>query len=167
MSHLINKKGTTNLRQIRLGVFTLLIVAVCFASCNKQPVFNEFKLISPNGWLADSSCVFQLNIEDSVTLFDLTVNVRHTGAYPYQNLWLFVEQLSPDSLITRDTLSCTLSDFTGKWLGTGTGSVYLFSVPLKTKDRFKKTGMYQYTIVHGMRDENLNGIQAIGVKLDH
>ena len=143
----------------------LLVTAVILASCNKRPVYNEFSVIDPDGWSSDSISVFTLLAEDTVSLHNLSINVRHTAAYPYLNLWLFVELLSPDSLITRDTVPCTLADHTGMWLGTGTGSVYLLTVPFKKGFRFSKQGEYQFSIVHGMRDEVLKGVHAIGLKL--
>ncbi len=157
----------TNLRQIKSDVFVLILVALGIISCSRQLVYNEFSQLDPDGWSADSSSVFQINMEDTSGVYDLTLHIRHTSAYPYQNLWLFVEQLSPDSQLVRDTISCVLADHAGKWLGTGSGSVYLFSVPLKKQYNFGKQGVYQYTVVHGMRDEILNGIQAVGLKLEN
>jgi gliding motility-associated lipoprotein GldH len=157
----------TNLRQIRSDFFVLIVVALGVISCSRQSVYNEFSQLDPDGWSADSSSVFQINMEDTSGVYDLTLHIRHTSAYPYQNLWLFVEQLSPDSQLVRDTISCVLADHAGKWLGTGSGSVYLFSVPLKKQYNFGKQGVYQYTVVHGMRDEVLGGIQAVGLKLEN
>ncbi|MEA4975110.1 MAG: gliding motility lipoprotein GldH [Paludibacter sp.] len=157
----------TNLRQIRSDFFVLIVVALGVISCSRQSVYNEFSQLDPDGWSADSSSVFQVNMEDTSGVYDLTLHIRHTSAYPYQNLWLFVEQLSPDSQLVRDTISCILADHAGKWLGTGSGSVYLFSVPLKKQYNFGKQGVYQYTVVHGMRDEILSGIQAVGLKLEN
>ncbi|MEA4986324.1 MAG: gliding motility lipoprotein GldH [Paludibacter sp.] len=156
-----------NLRQIRWHVFVLIVAVYGAISCSRQPVYNEFKQVDPDGWSADSSSVFQVNMEDTSGTYNLTLHIRHTSSYPYQNLWLFVEQLSPDSQLVRDTISCILADHAGKWLGTGTGSVYLFSAPLKKQYSFGQQGIYRYTVVHGMRDEILSGIQAVGLKLEN
>lgn len=156
-----------NLQQIKRSIFVLIVVISGLVSCGRQPVYNEFNLIDLTGWSVDSTSVFKINMEDTTGGYDLTLQIRHTSAYPYQNLWLFVEQLSPDSQFVRDTISCNLADHTGKWLGTGTGSVFLYSIPLKVRNRFDKPGTYQYAVVHGMRDEILKGIQAIGLKLEN
>jgi gliding motility-associated lipoprotein GldH len=156
-----------NLQQIKRSIFVLIVVISGLVSCGRQPVYNEFNLIDIAGWSVDSTSVFQINMEDTSGVYDLTLHVRHTSAYPYQNLWLFVEQLSPDSQLVRDTISCTLADHTGKWLGTGSGSVYLYSVPLKMQNRFDKPGSYHFGVVHGMRDEILTGIQAVGLRLEN
>lgn len=163
----VNKEKMINLLQIRRHTLILLVAAFLLVSCVRQSAYNEFSLVSPHGWRADSVCVFQVDMKDTVNSYNLTVHVRHTSAYPYQNLWLFVEQLSPDSQLVRDTISCTLADHTGKWLGTGSGSVYLYSVPLKMQNRFDKPGSYHFGVVHGMRDEILTGIQAVGLRLEN
>lgn len=162
-----NREEMINLRQIRWHVFVLIVAVYGAISCSRQPVYNEFKQVDPDGWSADSSSVFQVNMEDTSGTYNLTLHIRHTSSYPYQNLWLFVEQLSPDSQLVRDTISCILADHAGKWLGTGTGSVYLFSAPLKKQYSFGQQGIYRYTVVHGMRDEILSGIQAVGLKLEN
>ena len=162
-----NREEMINLRQIRWYVFVLVVAVYGAISCSRQPVYNEFKQVDPDGWSADSSSVFQVNMEDTSGTYNLTLHIRHTSSYPYQNLWLFVEQLSPDSQLVRDTISCILADHAGKWLGTGTGSVYLFSAPLKKQYSFGQQGIYRYTVVHGMRDEILSGIQAVGLKLEN
>lgn len=162
-----NRKEMINPQQIKFCVRALLVTAVVFVSCGRRPEYNEFIPVDSQAWSADSSCVFTLDVKDSVTRYDLLISIRHTSAYPYQNLWLFIEQLSPDSLITRDTIACTLADHTGRWIGTGTGTVYLLPVPFKQQFRFSKPGVYQYSITHGMRDKGLKGINAIGLKSEN
>lgn len=167
MISLINKKEMKGHPRVNYSLLVLFLTVICVVSCVRHAVYNEFVLIHPDGWSADSVGAFSLDIKDTVSLYDMWINVRHTGGYPYQNLWLFVEEISPDSLIRRDTIPCLLADYTGKWIGSGSGSVYLLSVPFKQQFRFDQTGIYQYTIFHGMRDEVLMGIHAIGLKLEN
>lgn len=167
MINRINSKSKISLLATKLFMLSLLVSAILPASCSKPSVYNEFKPIDPTGWSADSSHIFSVDIKDSTALYDLWVNIRHNGNYPYQNLWLFVEQLSPDSLITRDTLACALSDHTGRWTGTGSGSLYLLTLNFKQQFKFDGKGTYRFSIVHGMRDKHLKGIHAIGLKLDY
>lgn len=143
--------------------FTFLFVVLFFASCAEKAVFNEFRLIAPAGWYADSICTFKMEVNDPAVQYNLYLNVRHTGAYPYQNLWLFIEKQAPDSILLNDTIACNLADHTGRWLGAGSGSVYLLSEPYQ--QQFDSPGVYTYKIRHGMREDNLKGINAIGLRL--
>jgi gliding motility-associated lipoprotein GldH len=72
----------TNLRQIRSDFFVLIVVALGVISCSRQSVYNEFSQLDPDGWSADSSSVFQINMEDTSGVYDLTLHIRHTSAYP-------------------------------------------------------------------------------------
>jgi len=104
----------------------LLLPILIFTSCGKRPIFHEYKLLDAGGWSSDSSYVFNVTINDTTALYDLLIAIRHTGDYSYQNLWLFVEQITPNQEITRDTILCAMADYTGKWYGTGNGSIYTY-----------------------------------------
>mgnify|MGYP000891545864 FL=1 len=168
----MNNNLTDYILQVKFNNFfqwlllTLLLPILIFGSCGKQPVFHEYKLINTNGWSSDSSYVFNVTINNTVALYDLSIGVRHNGNYPYQNLWLFVKQITPDHDIKHDTIFCAMADYTGKWYGTGNGSIYTLQVPLHKHFYYDKTGTYQYSIVHGMRDDVLKGVNAIGLKLE-
>lgn len=143
----------------------LLLFVLIFNSCDKQPVFHEYKSIRGGSWSSDSTYVFNLAINNTTAWYDLSVGIRHTGHYPYQNLWLFIQQTSPDQQISHDTIFCTMADYAGNWYGTGNGSLYTLQVPLHEHFQYDKVGTYQYSIVHGMRDEILEGVNAVGLKL--
>jgi len=147
------------------AILLLFIIAIIFISCDKKPVYNEFRMIPAEEWLVNSRCDFEVELKDTTQLFNLYVNIRHSGDYPYQNLWLFVERMSPDSTVVKDTIACDLADYTGKWLGEGSGSVYLLTVPYQQL-KVETQGKYVFRIVHGMRDEMLHGVHAIGLRIE-
>jgi gliding motility-associated lipoprotein GldH len=74
--------------------------------------------------------------------------------------------MSPDSVLIKDSIECYLADKRGKWLGTGIGSVLEMPVLYQQKVKFSKVGIYQYKIVHGMRDSVLIGINDIGMRVE-
>jgi gliding motility-associated lipoprotein GldH len=83
-------------------------------------------------------CAFEFDVEDSLSEYNFTVNVRHRANYPYQNMWLFVQQISPDSSIVNDTIEFYLADNRGKWLGKGIGAVYTMPVLIKNNQKLDK-----------------------------
>jgi gliding motility-associated lipoprotein GldH len=101
-----------------------------------------------------------------VSAYDVYVNIRNRGDYPYQNLWLFLNKTTPDSLQSKDSIECYLADKRGKWLGTGIGSIKEMPVLYKQNVRFNKPGIYRYKIVQGMRDSILKGINDIGMRVE-
>jgi gliding motility-associated lipoprotein GldH len=96
----------------------------------------------------------------------LYVNIRNRGEYPYQNLWIFLTKMLPDSIESKDSIECYLADRRGKWLGSGIGSVLEMPVLYQQKIKFPKTGIYRYKIGHGMRDSVLIGINDVGMRVE-
>lgn len=149
-----------------ISLLAFLVIATLLVSCGgNKALYYEFRELSADGWSMSESCNYELDLKDTTQLYEIYVDVRHSGTYSYQNLWLFVERISPDSTVVNDTIACDLADYTGKWLGDGSGSVYLFTAPYLQFDA-KEPGKYAFNIKHGMRDENLKGISAIGLRIE-
>jgi gliding motility-associated lipoprotein GldH len=94
----------------------------------------------------------------------MQITIRHTDAYPYQNLWLFVD-IEQDSLVlTRDTIECYMANERGEWLG---GGLTVRELPLLYSDhyQFTNSGEYLISITQGMRNDTLIGIKEVGVKI--
>lgn len=144
----------------------IIILIVFLSACSSNDIYNRYVEIAPKGWSVDNVAIYEFDIPDSTVQYNAYVNVRHGGDYLYKNLWLFLEQLSPDSVLIRDTLECYLADNEGKWLGDGSGSVLHLSMPYRMDARFDRTGTYQLNIRHGMSDPVLTGIQHIGIRLE-
>ncbi len=148
------------------SLLILLFSSLFLTGCINNDVYLKYKTITTNGWNKDSLCTFDIQIKDTTASYNLYVNIRNRGEYPYQNLWLFLSKMSPDSTLIRDSIECYLADKRGKWLGTGIGSVLEMPVLYQQKVKFSKAGRYQYKITHGMRDSVLIGINDIGMRVE-
>jgi len=144
----------------------IVLLTFTFASCTGDAVFFSYQSINGNGWNKDSICTFDIQINNPDLPYNMYVNTRNRSEYPYQNLWLFVKQITPDSVVTNDTIEFYLADDFGKWLGSGIGSVYNMPVLYRQKFKFPKKGVYRYEIQQGMRDSLLQGINDVGIKVE-
>ncbi len=151
------------LKKNRIGFVALLLA---LAACSQNEVFFNYQSVNVDGWSKDSVCVFDVKIDDASKVYNVYVNTRNVGEYPYQNIWLFVNKTSSDSVQISDTINFYLADEFGKWLGDGVGSVYNMPVLYQQNIRFPKAGTYRYEIQHGMRDSLLSGINDIGLKVE-
>jgi gliding motility-associated lipoprotein GldH len=152
-------KNLTN--KIILGLFAVLALA----SCNKNTVYDDFKELPAKGWSKDSSAVFTVPVKDINSSYRVLINVRNRGDYKTQNLWLFLSFQRPDKTIKQDTVECYLADNSGKWLGSGFGSLYEMPVLYLKDMKFSQAGNYTFTIKQGMRDSVLVGINDIGLEV--
>jgi gliding motility-associated lipoprotein GldH len=151
---------------IKKSKIVLIASIIALVACNQNEVFFNYQSVNLDGWNKDSVCVFDVQIDDASKAYNIYVNTRNRGEYPYQNMWLFINRMSADSVQVSDTIDFYLADDFGRWLGDGIGSVYNMPVLYQQNIRFPKAGMYRYEIQHGMRDSILTGVNDIGLKVE-
>jgi len=143
-----------------------IFISLFTVACNHDDVYLKYQTIVPEGWSKDSTFTFDIPITDTTASYNVFVNIRNRGEYPYQNLWLFLSKTTPDKKLVNDTIECYLADQKGKWLGSSVGSLYNMPVLYKQNTRFKTAGTYRYQIIQGMRDDLLVGINDIGMRVE-
>lgn len=151
---------------MKTRIFPAILISLFLTSCLNNDVFLKYKTITSLGWNKDSLYTFDVPIKDTTATYNLYVNVRNRGEYPYQNLWIFLSKMTPDSIESKDSVECYLADRRGKLLGSGVGSVLEMPVLYQQKVKFDKAGIYRYKIGHGMRDSVLIGINDIGMRVE-
>ena len=90
----------------------------------------------------------------------MLIYIRHTEQYPYQNMWLFVDDAG-----RQDTIEFYLADDRGQWLGNKHNGFIEMPVLLEETKHFADTGSYTMYIAHGMRDSLLRGVTDIGLEI--
>jgi gliding motility-associated lipoprotein GldH len=161
----LKKMIRNHLKKMR-KIIGLFLFPFVFLACGNDSVFNQFQSVKETGWYKDSMVVFNVEIADTAQHYNVLLNVRNGGEYPYQNLWLFINRIGPDSVVLNDTVECYLADQRGKWKGSGIGSVYEISVLYLQNTTFSKSGNYIYKIRQGMREDRLKGISDIGLMVE-
>jgi gliding motility-associated lipoprotein GldH len=152
-------------RKISFPAFVCLMVAV-LCSCSKNVVFSEYKKFDNEEWSAANKAVFEMEILDDQSLHNINLMVRHTEAYPYNNLFLFVTSYYPDGKVLTDTMEVVLAGEKGKWLGSGAGDIYDYKVPVKKNVRFPLRGKYKFEFVQAMRINPLPQIMDFGFEIE-
>jgi len=151
----------------QLLFFTLgisLIVGV--ASCDRKRVFENYHTLDEKGWNKDSVVVFNVELTDTVRNHNMYVNIRNKGTYAYSNLWLFLSIGSPDGKLRTDTVEFSLAEPSGRWKGSGIGDLHDNQILYKSSVYFPHKGKYTFQIKHGMRDNVLEGVRDIGIRIE-
>ncbi|GAA4967138.1 gliding motility lipoprotein GldH [Algibacter aquimarinus] len=153
----------------------LLLCTVLFVSCDSNRVFDEYKSV-PNSWHKDEVISFKVNPADSISNYNLFVNLRNTNAYKYNNLFLIVEMVFPHGKTIKDTLEYKMAEPSGKLLGTGLTDTKENKLWYKGLDKpfvFEESGEYTINIQHAMRENGkvngvteLEGITDIGFRIE-
>ncbi len=144
---------------IGYGLWVIGLVML-MTSCRKGIVVSQFVAIPSGEWQVDSAMVFDYTIDDAQPDYRMVVYVRHTERYPYQNMWLFI-----DNGARRDTIEFYLADDRGQWLGDKHHGFIEMPVLFEENYHFPDTGTYHLEIVHGMRDSLFRGVTDIGLEI--
>ena len=142
-----------------------ILLSFTIISCTNHIVYQN-NINIDNGWHKDSVKVFNVNISDTVQSYNVIIDLRHDNRYPYGNLWLFVRSVSPDSITLTDTINCILQGDDGHWIGSGFGSNYNIPFYYMPQINFSATGNHQFFIEQGMRDDVLEGITGVGLRIE-
>ncbi len=137
-----------------------LLAAIALSACSGDIIYSHFHPMMPNEWHADSVVNFDYTIEDAGASYCMILYVRHTERYPYQNMWLFVENAGK-----TDTIEFYLADDRGRWLGDRHHGFIEMPVLYEDAKQFTDTGVYRLSVRHGMREEELEGITDIGLEI--
>ena len=167
MEFVVNEIIIMEIRMSKLCRYIIVCVLLCVVvACNRSGVvFNDSVRLQHPTWHKDSVVSFDVNIEDTTLMYESGILVRNSGDYDYQNIWLFVTEIAPDSTCRRDTIQYYLADNYGRWLGSGIGSLYTNLYYYKEEVRYSQVGTYTYIIEQAMREDELSGITNIGLQI--
>jgi len=146
----------------------LCLICVVFFSCRGNSHYYHSETIPSKGWDLNETLYFQDSLRDDVPeKMHFEVNLRHTNMYPYQNLWMYIRTRTSDGTNRLDSINWTLSEPSGRWLGSGWGSLYSLSQRLPDLSIKKTVGTRWFSIEvqHGLQDQTLPGIEDVGIHL--
>ncbi len=146
--------------------FYLLCLTLTFQACQRGVVYQDHHNLPSEGWEHQDGILFETNIDDTLSLHELYLDVRNTTDYAYSNLFLFLEIAFPDGRMLRDTIECVLADKRGQWTGRGFGHVRANRFLFRDDVWFPQEGVYRFRLYHGMRHELLEGISDIGIRIE-
>ena len=150
-------------QQTRILALSLLALAAIFISCDRRTVYTSALSLPSEGWHADSTLCFDFCLSDLEAAYDVVIFFRHKENYPYQNVWLIVDQ-KPISTASSDTIEFYLADQRGRWLSGGIGKTKQMPV-LYLHDHHFADSCYTMSIRHAMRDQTLQGVSDIGLRI--
>jgi len=143
-----------------------LYLLLSLVSCDRKRVFESYYELDKKGWNKDSVVVFHTLLTDTIKNHNLYVNIRNKGTYPYSNIYLFLTIGSPDGIQRTDTVEFTLAEPSGRWKGSGIGGLHDNQILYKSSIYFPRKGKYTFRIKQGMRDNLLQGIRDVGIRIE-
>ena len=151
-------------RTKHLFFFAFLLTAVLLISCDRGMVYDHFETMERGTWGWMDSREFKVDIEDTVSLHNIYLQVRHTTEYPMSNLYMFIYVKSPSGEMLKDTVNIQLAEPDGKWIGKGPGHLRELRLLYRKQTRFGEKGIYTFTLQQGMRSPELP-VTDIGIRI--
>lgn len=153
---------------MRLAAITLL--SVLLTQCKQIDLYERTVDIPKHAWKSDFTPTFSFTIKDTTSLYGASLILRHTDAYPYNNIWLSIQVEAPDTLYVFRTEQRLGSNEQG-WLGTGLNDVYEHRLSLNTALEnagvsFRRAGVYTFRLTQLMREDPLPHVLQAGIRVE-
>lgn len=128
-------------------------------------MYNQNITLKNRSWTYTQKVQFPVQIIDNTLKHNVYINLRHTNDYAYSNLNVLIGEkgsIVSDTTIKREI---PLAELDGRWLGKFAASLYEVEYLLHENYIFPDTGKYVFTIEQNMRENPLNNIVDIGLKV--
>lgn len=151
-------------------LYILLLVIVSFPACIKSPYYQKEFAVPQNAWAYNFKPSFKFEVTDTAVPYNLYFLVRHTEAYAYSNIWMWIYSKQPgDSTFQRSRIEIPLAEPSGKWLGRGMGEIWEQRMPITRNDNpmvFKRKGTYEIKLEQNMRVNPLPEVLQVGLRVE-
>lgn len=146
----------------------ILILPFFLLSCsgNEGVIYDKSKPVVDNAWFVKDKKELWLEITQNKIAYKLSLNLRITNEYRFSNLFILLKIHGPKKELQTKRLEFRLADNDGDWLGSGSGNIYVFRIPITKELKFDHTGVYNFEIEQDMRDNPLRGVVDIGLRIE-
>jgi gliding motility-associated lipoprotein GldH len=147
--------------------FFLLLVPMCLSTCTTVDLYEKNVTIPGHKWSSAFQPEFTFTIKDTTVPYQLFLVLRHTDKYNYRNIYvnLYTRQPGIDTT-SKIRFDLTLATDEKGWLATGMDDIYEHRLTLTAPGYFKRSGTYTYTVEQIMREDPLENIMNVGLRIE-
>lgn len=145
----------------------LLLGILALSDCTDPNAVLDHNTEIPNhNWAYINRVKYNVKIDDETASYNLYFNLRVTGSYKYSNIFILLHQIAPGNKTATTRYEYKLANKDGEWLGSGSGNLYSYQVPLRTRYKFPAKGVYRFEIEQNMRDNPLHEVSDVGLRVE-
>jgi gliding motility-associated lipoprotein GldH len=151
-----------------LKKFTIILFLATFSfSCIKIDLFEKEVKIPSQQWFYNDVPSFTFHISDTTSLYNLYIVLRHTDSYNYNNIWLRLGSKAPGDRMQFQNINLQLATDANGWDGAGTDDIFEVRKNITAGPvPFKKQGDYIFTIAQIMRENPLQHVLDVGLRVE-
>jgi gliding motility-associated lipoprotein GldH len=147
------------------GVSAVLILFLVQGCTDPAAVLDQNVEISNHNWAYINRVKFDVKIDDETSPYNLYLNLRVGGGYRYSNIYVLLLQKHGDKT-AKTRYQFPLANPDGEWLGSGSGNLYSYQLPLRKQYKFPGKGVYHFEIEQNMRDNPLHEVSDVGLRVE-
>lgn len=153
--------------------YVLFLMLLCVVlSCNSNQVFDSYTSVGKS-WNKDNVVSFEFEAKDTLTEYNMFLNLRANNDYPFSNIFLITSIESPNATIKVDTLEYIMAAPDGRMLGNGFSDIKESKLWYKANYRFTEIGVHSIKIEQAQRArgktegiEELEGVLDVGFRIE-
>ena len=151
-----------------LSFLTIISGFLALVSCQTVDVFEKNVAIPQQTWSSQFKPEVSFEIKDTVSRYKIFIVLRHTDAYRYKNIWLNIETLAPGGIPQQQSLDMQLATDDKGWAGTVMDDIIEQRIPITPAQEpwTLKKGLYRFRLSNIMREDPLEHVMNIGVRVE-
>ena len=135
--------------------------------CTRIDIFEKDNPIPHYQWQYSLQPSFEFNIIDTTSSYKLYIVLRHLDAYRYNNIWLKIGSQSPGDTMRYQRFDLQLGSDDRGWEGTGMDDIWELRKSITNGPvKFNKAGNYKFSVTHIMRENPLQYIMSVGLRVE-
>ena len=150
-------------------ILVLVTISLFFfaSSCLEINVFEKNEAIPSHQWDSAFKPTIDFDITDTTASYNIFLVLRHTDAYNFNNIWVSITSKAPgDSAAVSQRFDLPLAS-QNQWTGSGMDDIFEHRILLYNEPkRFPRSGRYNVTIQQVMRENPLQHVLNVGLRVE-
>lgn len=134
------------------------------SSCEDNCVYHDYQHLTNSNWNSHDTLCFRIPITDSLAIYRLDLEMRHTTEFVYKEALIMLESHYGNQQSKTRLFCFPIVAEDGRWLGTGWGNTLQLSKSLGEYCFAHRDTLF-FRIYHLMNEPQLKGISDVGLKV--
>jgi len=161
---------TGMIQKLSAHFFIGVLILTTLYSCQTIDLYEKNVAIPAHEWKSSFRPEFRFTIKDTTVPYSVYVVLRHNERYNFNNIWINLSTRVPgDTSVQKVQYELPLANSEG-WIGAvAMDDLYEHRILITPRNEpvyFRKAGEYVFTIEQIMRQDPLDNIMNIGLRIE-
>lgn len=145
--------------------FAASLAIFLIAGCDANTVVDNNLAMPSRNWSYANKVKAAVEVTDPAQRYNVSFKLRHTADYKYSNIFILCHLRAAGQKKETRRYEFKLAEPDGRWVGSGSGNLYTYTLPVLKNFRFPAAGHYELEIEQNMRNNPLKEISDAGIKV--